>query len=92
MLSLQTLNNIEALLMSRSHPMWGEFMPLAQTIGEVQAAKAALMQGRARPAQEPPASSVNVTTVGQTGGVTAATVPPGLNEVVNKTPGIGDVE
>ena len=50
MLSLQTLNNIESLLMSRSHPLWGEFMPLAQTIGEVQAAKAALIQSRAQPA------------------------------------------
>jgi hypothetical protein len=53
MLSLQTLNNIEALLMSRSHPMWGEFMPLAQTIGEVQAAKQALMQSRARSVDTP---------------------------------------
>lgn len=50
MLSLQTLNNIEALLMSRSHPMWGEFMPLAQTIGEVQAEKQALIQSRVQPA------------------------------------------
>jgi hypothetical protein len=51
MLSLQTLTNIESLLMSRSHPLWGEFMPLAQVIGEVQQAKAALMQTRAQPAQ-----------------------------------------
>lgn len=50
MLSLQTLSNIEALLMSRSHPMWGEFMPLAQVIGEVQAAKQAMTQSRVRPA------------------------------------------
>lgn len=46
MLSLQTLTNIESLLMSRSHPLWGEFLPLAQTIGEVQQAKQALMQSR----------------------------------------------
>jgi hypothetical protein len=57
MLSLQTLTNIEALLMSRSHPLWGEFMPLAQTIGEVQAAKAALTQSRVRPAETPPIGS-----------------------------------
>lgn len=50
MLSLQTLTNIESLLMSRSHPLWGEFMPLAQVIGEVQQAKAALMQSRVQPA------------------------------------------
>jgi hypothetical protein len=50
MLSLQTLTNIESLLMSRSHPMWGEFMPLAQTISEVQQAKAALTQSRVQPA------------------------------------------
>lgn len=53
MLSLQTLTNIEALLMSRSHPLWGEFMPLAQVIGEVQQAKAALTQSRTQPAQPP---------------------------------------
>jgi hypothetical protein len=49
-ISLQTLTNIEALLLSRSHPMWGEFLPLAQVIGEVQQAKAALMQARVQPA------------------------------------------
>lgn len=56
MLSLQTLNTIEALLMSRSHPLWGEFMPLAQIIGEVQQAKAALIQAQSRiqPAPPPP--------------------------------------
>jgi hypothetical protein len=54
MLSLQTLTNIEALLMSRSYPLWGEFMPLAQVINEVQQAKAALMQSRAQPAQPQP--------------------------------------
>lgn len=53
MLSLQTLNNIEALLMSRSHPMWGEFGALAQVIGEVQAAKQALTQARVRPVPGP---------------------------------------
>lgn len=57
MLSLQTLTNIESLLMSRSHPLWGEFLPLAQTIGEVQQAKQALMQSRVQPAQQPPAGS-----------------------------------
>lgn len=50
MLSLQTLNNIEALLMSRSHPAWGEFTILAQVIGEVQAVKQQLMQSRVQPA------------------------------------------
>jgi hypothetical protein len=50
MLSLQTLTNIEALLMSRSHPLWGEFTPLAQTIMEVQQAKQALIQSRVQPA------------------------------------------
>ncbi len=54
MLSLQTLNNIEALLMSKSHPMWGEFLPLAQTIQEVQQAKQAMMQARIQPAQPAP--------------------------------------
>lgn len=49
MLSLQTLNNIEALLMSRSHPAWGEFTALAQVIGEVQAAKQELTQLRPQP-------------------------------------------
>lgn len=53
MLSLQTLTNIETLLMSRSHPLWGEFLPLAQTIGEVQQAKAALMQSRVQLANAP---------------------------------------
>jgi len=57
MLSLQTLTNIEALLMSRSHPLWGEFMPLAQVIGEVQQAKQALTQARIQPAQHPPPGS-----------------------------------
>ena len=60
MLSLQTLNNIEALLMSRSHPMWGEFMPLAQVIGEVQAEKQALTQLRPRPVQPPVGSGDGV--------------------------------
>lgn len=54
MLSLQTLTNIEALLMSRSHPLWGEFMALAQTIGEVQQAKAAMTAARVQPAQQLP--------------------------------------
>ena len=54
MLSLQTLNNIEALLMSRSDARWGEFMILAQTIGEVQAAKQAMTQSRLQPV--PPAA------------------------------------
>ena len=60
MLSLQTLTNIEALLMSRSHPMWGEFLPLAQVIGEVQTAKQALMQSRVQTAvpSGPPAIPV----------------------------------
>jgi hypothetical protein len=53
MLSLQTLTNIESLLMSRSHPLWGEFMPFAQVFGEVQQAKAALMQSRVQPAPTP---------------------------------------
>lgn len=49
MLSLQTLTTIEALLMSKNDPRWGEFMVLAQTIGEVQQAKQALMQARVQP-------------------------------------------
>ena len=53
MLSLQTLTTIESLLMSRSHPLWGEFMPLAQVIGEVQQAKQMLMQSRVQPAPAP---------------------------------------
>ena len=57
MLSLQTLMNIETLLLSRSHPLWGEFMPLAQTIAEVQQAKAAMMQSRVQPA--PPLRAVD---------------------------------
>lgn len=57
MLSLQTLTNIESLLMSRSHPLWGEFMPLAQVIGEVQQAKQMLTQSRVQPAQQPPVGS-----------------------------------
>jgi len=59
MLSLQTLTNIEALLMSRSCPLWGEFMPLAQVIGEVQQAKAALTASRVQPAQQPPLGSAD---------------------------------
>ena len=55
MLSLQTLANIEALLVSRNNPMWGEFNVLAQVIGEVQQAKAAQMQLRVQPAPTPPA-------------------------------------
>lgn len=51
MLSLQTLTTIEALLVSRSHPAWGEFPVLSQTIMEVQQAKAAMMQSRVQPAQ-----------------------------------------
>lgn len=58
MLSLQTLTNIENLLMSRSHPLWGEFMPLAQVIGEVQQAKAALVQSRVQPAQPQPQAGI----------------------------------
>lgn len=54
MLSLQTLTTIEALLLSKNDPRWGEFMILAQTIGEVQQAKAALMQSRMQPAPPPP--------------------------------------
>ena len=50
MLSLQTLTTIEALLMSRSDPRWGEFILLGQVIGEVQLAKHALMQTRVQPA------------------------------------------
>ena len=50
MLSLQTIVVIESLLMSRNDPKWGEFMVLAQIIGEVQAAKQALMQSRVQPA------------------------------------------
>jgi hypothetical protein len=53
MLTLETLTNIEALLVSRSHPLWGEFMPLARIIAEVQHAKAALTQARVRPADTP---------------------------------------
>jgi hypothetical protein len=53
MLSLDTLNKIEILLTSRSHPMWGEFMPLAQVISEVQMAKQAITQARVRLAQPP---------------------------------------
>lgn len=49
MLSLQTLTTIEALLMSKNDPRWGEFMVLAQTISEVQQAKQALMQSRIQP-------------------------------------------
>jgi hypothetical protein len=56
MLSLQTLTNIEALLMSRSHPMWGELPALLQVVGEVQQAKAALTQSRVQPAVPPPGS------------------------------------
>ena len=51
MLSLQTLTTIESLLLSKSHPHWGEFPVLAQTIMEVQQAKAALMQSRVQPVQ-----------------------------------------
>lgn len=54
MLSLQTLTTIEALLLSKSDPRWGEFAILAKTIGEVQQAKAALMQSRVQPAAPPP--------------------------------------
>jgi len=51
MLSLQTLTTIEALLLSRNDPRWGEFMLLAQTIGEVQKAKQeAVLQARVQPA------------------------------------------
>jgi len=68
MLSLQTLTNIEALLMSRSCPLWGEFMPLAQVIGEVQQAKAALTASRVQPA--PPAPVPN-----------GAALPPDMPQV-----------
>jgi hypothetical protein len=64
MLSLQTLTNIEALLLSRSHPLWGELVPLTQIIREVQQAKEMMSaaqsaaQARAQPAvpgpSEPP--------------------------------------
>ncbi len=57
MLSLQTLTTIEALLMSKNDPRWGEFMVLAQTIGEVQQAKAALTKARTQPAPQPPIGS-----------------------------------
>jgi hypothetical protein len=51
MLSLQTLTTIEALLLSRNDPRWGEFMLLAQTIGEVQKAKQeVVLQARVQPA------------------------------------------
>lgn len=50
MLSLQTLTTIEALLLSKNDPRWGEFMILAQVIGEVQQAKQAMMQSRVQPA------------------------------------------
>jgi hypothetical protein len=50
MLSLQTLTTIEALLVSKSDPRWGEFAVLAQTIHDVQQARAALMQSRVQPA------------------------------------------
>lgn len=40
MLSFQTLSTIESLLMSKAHPVWGEFMLLAQVIQEVQQEKA----------------------------------------------------
>ena len=53
MLSIQTLSNIEALLLSKSDSRWGEFMVLAQTIGEVQAEKNSLAQAQqARVAME----------------------------------------
>lgn len=52
MLTVQTLTTIEALLLSRNDPRWGEFMLLAQTIGEVQKAKQeAVLQARVQPAQ-----------------------------------------
>lgn len=62
MLSLQTLTTIESLLMSRSHPLWGEFMPLARVIGEVQQAKAALMQSRVQAATPPPVNPLTLVT------------------------------
>ena len=56
MLSLQTLTMIEGLLLSRNDPRWGEFMLIAQVLGEVQKAKQeAVMQARVQPA--PPAST-----------------------------------
>lgn len=56
MLSFQTLTTIESLLMSKSHPLWGEFMPLAQVIAEVQAEKSAVAAAtRVVPAAMPPA-------------------------------------
>lgn len=42
MLTFQTLSTIEALLLSKSDPRWGEFMILGQAIAEVQAEKTAL--------------------------------------------------
>jgi hypothetical protein len=51
MLSVSTLTTIEALLLSRNDPRWGEFMLLAQTIGEVQKAKQeVVLQARVQPA------------------------------------------
>jgi hypothetical protein len=51
-LSLQTLTTIEALLLSKSDPRWGEFPIVAGCIQEVQQAKQMLIQSRMRPAQE----------------------------------------
>jgi hypothetical protein len=42
MLSFDALSKIEALLMSKTHPLWGEFMQLAQVLSEVQREKQAI--------------------------------------------------
>lgn len=47
MLTLNTLSTIESLLMSKSHPAWGEFLTVAQAIGEIQAEKQALLNAAA---------------------------------------------
>lgn len=70
-LSLQTISNIEALLLSRSHPVWGEFVPLAGVIAAVQEEKKLLIAeqtaARVRPAvpRDAPTQSSDISSLAQ---------------------------
>lgn len=56
MLSVETLTLIEGLIMSRSHPMWGELAVLSKVLQDVLREKAAVSAAaRAQPALPPEA-------------------------------------
>lgn len=49
MLSFDTLNTIEAMLMSRSHPAWGELQVLVNVVNEVKREKDLVVAATVRP-------------------------------------------